>query len=111
NASTCFSSFKYVGEDVMVAVRGHLKLPEAGQYGVRLATASPLARLAVTVGQRQMVWQAGAGGVREAVLLALQPGCYSFELLYANSSQSLELSWALPSSPPPHLRLAARRLP
>ncbi|PNH08638.1 Thermophilic serine proteinase [Tetrabaena socialis] len=99
NASTCFSSFKYVGEDVMVAVRGHLKLPEAGQYGVRLATASPLARLAVTVGQRQLIWQAVTGGVREAVLLAPQPGWYVFELLYANSAQSLELSWALPSSP------------
>ncbi|PNH09543.1 Subtilisin NAT [Tetrabaena socialis] len=99
SASTRLSSFKYVGEDVMVAVRGHLKLPEAGQYGVRLATASPLARLAVTVGQRQLVWQAGAGGVREAVLQVPQPGWYDFECLYANSLQSLELSWALPSSP------------
>ncbi|PNH09546.1 hypothetical protein TSOC_003806 [Tetrabaena socialis] len=73
-ASTCFSSFKYVEEDVMVAVCGHLKLPEAGQYGVRLATASPLAQLAVTVGQRQLVWLAGAGDVREAVLQVPQPG-------------------------------------
>ncbi|PNH07896.1 Subtilisin NAT, partial [Tetrabaena socialis] len=97
SASTRLSSFKYVGEDVMVAVCGHLKLPEAGQYGVRLATTSPLARLAVTVGQRQLVWQ--AGGVREAVLQVPQPGWYNFELLYANSVQSLELSWALPSSP------------
>ncbi|PNH08643.1 Halolysin [Tetrabaena socialis] len=99
SASTCFSSFKYVGEDVMVAVRGHLKLPEAGQYGVRLATASPLAQLAATVGQRQLVWQAGPGGGHEAVLQVPQPGWYDFELLYANSVQSLELSWALPSSP------------
>ncbi|PNH09549.1 hypothetical protein TSOC_003805 [Tetrabaena socialis] len=99
SASTRLSSFKYVEEDVMVAVCGHLKLPEAGQYGVRLATASPLARLAVTVGQRQLVWQAGPGGGREVVLQVPQPGWYELELLYANSSQSLELSWALPSSP------------
>lgn len=76
-ASTRLTSFKYGGAGVLVAVRGHLRLPVPGVYGVRLATSAPPARLAVTVGQRRLDWRlatATAAAAATAANASSSPG-------------------------------------
>ncbi len=63
-----------MGEDVVVALRGQLRLPTRGFYGLRLTTTAPLARLAVTVGQRRIVFNNTAANVFQASLQVEDPG-------------------------------------
>ncbi|GLC66822.1 hypothetical protein PLESTF_000478100 [Pleodorina starrii] len=99
-SNSSLRNFKHTGADVLVAVRGQLNLPSRGVYGLRIATSAPHARIAVTVGQRRLSFNATrVAGVMEALLqVDIAPGWYDFEVLFADPSDSIDLTWSLPTS-------------
>ncbi|GIL48808.1 hypothetical protein Vafri_5235 [Volvox africanus] len=100
SAAPTLRGFKHVGDDVVVATRAQLLLPNRGMYGLNLITTAPLSRVAVTVGQRQVTsWNATS--TRNTWLAVLQvddaPAWYEFEILYSNAgNQSVEVRWSWP---------------
>ncbi|GLC47721.1 hypothetical protein PLESTB_000018700 [Pleodorina starrii] len=98
-ATSSLRGYKHTGPDVLVVVQGQLSLPSRGSYGLRIATTSPLARIAVSVGQRRLSWSSAGNNTYEARLLVdTAPAWYEFEVLYAGSVEGIEFAWSLPTS-------------
>ncbi|GLC66820.1 hypothetical protein PLESTF_000477900 [Pleodorina starrii] len=99
-SNSSLRNFKHTGADVLVAVRGQLNLPFRGVYGLRIATTAPHARIAVTVGQRRLNFNATSdAGVTEALLqVDTAPGWYDFEVLVAGFNDTIGFVWSLPTS-------------
>ncbi|EFJ51185.1 hypothetical protein VOLCADRAFT_88007 [Volvox carteri f. nagariensis] len=99
SASSQFRGFKIVGNDVVVAVRAKVLLTTRGSYTLNLYTTAPLPRVSLTLGQRQVSWNAtSTRNMYQAVVsVNTVPGWYEFELLYGNGgNEGIDLNWLRP---------------